>query len=218
MIPYSAEVFFAILAEYNQFIWPAQVVALILARLALWAVSRPLPSLQWVPFGVLVASWLWIAGLYFLHEFSEIDFWAYGFAAAFVVQAMLIAWAGLVRGSLVLRLEPERAEWPGIGLTALGFAGYSLLAIALGRELGEVGYFGVSPAPTVLFTLGLFASLRSQVPVYVFAIPLLWCVIGSAAALHLSIYEDLVLVPAAVIAIAVRVIRARRKSIQPTSH
>ncbi len=199
MIPYSAEVFFAILAEYNLSVWPAHLVALVCALAATGLVVR-VPERAGVPLALLLAvAWGWTGLVYFLGEFTTIDFWAYGFAGAFVAQAVLILWAGPVRG----RLQGGAAGTGrgGILLMILALAVHPLLALGLGRDITEAAWFGVAPGPTVLFTLGALVWLRPAAPLYLFVMPVLWCVIAGAVALELGTYEDLALPTAAALSV-----------------
>ncbi len=211
MIPYSAEVFFAILAEYNSSIWPAQAVALLLGVTAVFLVAR-FPARAGRPVAALLAgAWGWTGLVYFLAEFSEIDFWAYGFGAAFVLQGLGFVWAGLIRRRLRFGSEPNQTVWSGAGLVALGLLGYPLLVAALGRDLLETGAFGVAPGPTVIFTLGVLLAARPAAPLYLFAVPLIWCVIAGGVAIQLGIHEELTVAAAGVAAIIVLMVsRARR--------
>ena len=213
MIPYSAEVFFATLTEYNLSVWPAQLVALIFgAAAALFALKAPARAGRWAA-ALLVVAWGWSGLVYHLGEFAGIDFWAYGFGAAFVLQAALTAWSGVIRGQLELEAERGPANWLGVGLTGLGLAVHPLLALALGRDGSETSWFGTSPGPTVLFTLGVLLMCRSRSPLYLWPIPLLWCAIAGAVALELGIVEDLTLVAAGVAAVlAPLVLHVRARS------
>lgn len=49
--------------------------------------------------------------------------------------------------------------------------------------------FGVAPCPTTIFTLALL--LASRTPLVVAAIPVLWALVGTTAAVLLGVPEDL---------------------------
>lgn len=212
MIPYSAEVFFAILAEYNLSVWPAQLVALILGLAAVglivWAPQRARLFVTLV----LVAAWGWTGVVYHLGEFAAIDFWAYGFSAVFVLQGLLLSWAGLIRGRLRFEAGRDAVSMTGAAVMVLALVAHPLLALALGRDLTEAAYMGVAPGPCVVFTLGVLVTARPAAPLYLFVLPLCWCVIAGAVAVQLGIYEDIVLVAAGLLAMGARIAGRSRQT------
>jgi len=50
--------------------------------------------------------------------------------------------------------------------------------------------FGVAPCPTTIFTIGMLLLARGRWVVWLSIIPLLWSLVGLAAALQLGIPED----------------------------
>lgn len=207
MIPYSAEVFFAILAEYNLSIWPVQAVAILLglAAAGLCAIRRERSGRPlWL---LLAAAWCWCGLVYELGEFAAINFWAYGFAGAFVFQGLLFLWAGVRHRGPRPDAGRGAVAWMGVAIMIVALAAHPLLAAGLGRDLTEASYFATAPGPTVLFTLGALLHLRPAAPLYLFVLPVLWCVIAGGVAVELGIREDLLLPLAGVLTIALLLLR-----------
>jgi hypothetical protein len=80
-------------------------------------------------------------------------------------------------------------------------------------SLGGHGYpyalvLGVAPCPTTIFTFGLLLMARPAVP-RLFAIPILWGVVGMSAAVKLGMREDFGLGLAAAAALAIILIPAQ---------
>ena len=203
MIPYSAEVFLAISAEYNLSIWPIQAVAVLLglfaAGLGAFRPERP----GWPQWLLLAAAWCWCGLAYELGEFAAINFWAYGFAGAFLLQGLLFLWAGVRhQGSRPATTGRGAVAWTGVTMMFVALVAHPMLSTGLGRDLSEASYFGTAPGPTVLFTLGALLHLRPAAPLYLFFFPVLWCVISGGVALELGIHEDLLLPLAGVLTIA----------------
>jgi hypothetical protein len=186
MLPFTREQFFDVFSAYNQAVWPAQFVLLALAlamlgeilfrRRAVWA--------NWT----LAGFWIWTGVVYQGLFFGRINPVAYGFAAAFVVQGVLLARA-THHGALRLALPPDKPSLL-VGALLLGYAliGYPTVAIATGQSYPALPTFGV-PCPLVIFTLGLLAwSPSASWPLLV--IPVVWALIGVSAATQLGVPED----------------------------
>lgn len=201
MIPYSLEVFFAVLAEYNGAVWPVAAIAWVLGVASVVMAVRGSGG---AVAAVLVFAWAWTGAIYHLVFFTDIDFWSYGFGALFIVQSLLMAWAGLVRGQLCLRFHRCSAGWAGLILAVTGLVVTPVVGLMLDRELAEIAVFGVAPAPTVIVTLGLLLLAQPASPWHLFILPTVWCVIGGAVAIELPIPEDLVLIAAGVVALVAR--------------
>ena len=117
MLLFTPEVFFSMVARYNAAIWPLQLVALVLGMLA---VALTLRAGRWhdrAVAAVLVAAWLWTALVFHLQHFAGINWAAWGFAALFLLQGVLIAWCGLLSGRLRFRFRPDLSGWLGLGCT-----------------------------------------------------------------------------------------------------
>lgn len=195
MLPFSTEQFFALFAEYNAAIWPAHVVAYVLAALALWAIVsqrdfRP-------AYVILGAYWLWNGLIYHLLFFTKINGAAYVFAALFTAQGLIfLVWTKRPRTTL------QPFEWSlrtaiGVGLIIYGTCGYPLIGWAIGHGWPRSPMFGVAPCPTTIFTLGVLILAGRQLPIWAAVIPIAWALIGSTAAVLLGVWEDLGLLIAA---------------------
>ena len=210
MLPFTEADFFAVFARYNQSLWPAPVaayavgVAVLLAALiggrrASIAVGAGL-ALMWAVNG---------AG-YHLWQFARINPAAYGFGAAFLLQAALLLGYG-IGGRLRFGFENRAALWVGLALVLYAALVYPLLGAAGGHGWPRSPVFGLAPCPTTIFTLGILLLARPPLPWAVLAIPILWAAIGSTAAVLLSVPEDLGLLVAAVAAGAFA-LRANRRA------
>ncbi len=88
---------------------------------------------------------------------------------------------------------------------------YPLLGTALGHGYPYSPAFGLAPCPTTIFTLGLLLWTDRPVPKAVLAIPTVWALVGSMAALRLGIIEDVGLLVAALAAVSLLLYRDRRR-------
>jgi hypothetical protein len=69
MLPFTVDQFFSVFAAYNKAIWPAQIVAYLLAAVALWAIFKGRPWAGGVVAAILGLFWLW-NGLVVLSHFA----------------------------------------------------------------------------------------------------------------------------------------------------
>lgn len=196
MIPFSADVFFNFLAQYNDAIWPAQIVASLMALAGVYLALRPRQNSGRIIAAILGFFWIWIGAVYHLSFFALINFWDLGFGLLFLIQGLLLLWNGVVRN----RLDPAQAM-PGpvfaAGLFALAVAlvVHPLFSAAFGRSLAEIAWVGSSPTPTILLTLGLLALARAGRLWALSIIPLFLCLTGSLVAYLLPISQDWLLLP-----------------------
>jgi hypothetical protein len=199
-LPFTREVFFQVVAQYNAAIWPTQMIAYGLGLLTILLILRPLKGSDKVISTLLAGAWLWIGVVYHMGYFATINLAAWLFGVLFIVQGLLLLWAGTLRGQLVFRFIPDRYGWIGLGLLLYAMAGYSLLGWLTGHGWPQVLLFGVAPCPTALSTLGILLLTVQRVPVLLLVIPILWSLIGGMAVWLLNIPEDLGLLVGGVLA------------------
>ena len=197
-LPFRTEQFFAVLGGYNQAVWPAPVLLVGLALLAVAAVFRPGRRADMVVSAILAVLWAWLGIAYHLLFFTRINPAAWGFGAISLVGAAVFLWQGVVRHRL-------RFAWPGDGrgLAAVGLVLFALVLYPLwvrwdGHMYPATPTFGL-PCPTTIFTLGVLACLVRPYPRSPFVVPLLWCAVGAQAAFLLDMWPDVSLVGAGVI-------------------
>jgi Family of unknown function (DUF6064) len=209
MLPFSTDVFFYLFEQYNRAIWPAQPIAYALGLLALVAAFRPFAGSSRVVCAVLALGWLWNGIAYHLMHFTQINFWAYGFAALFIVQGLLFAWSAL-RGRLEMRFVPDAFGWTGLVVALFALLVYPVIAWLAGHGWPRAPMFGVAPAPTTIFTWALLLMSMPRTPLHLTIIPLIWSLIGGAMAYFRGVPEDLALPLVAVTAVTTLAWRNRR--------
>ena len=189
MLPFTREQFFAVFADYNRAIWPAQLLAYLLA-VAVIALSlhRPRTGDRAVP-ALLALMWGWTGIVYQATFFSAINKAAFGFAAMFLLQALLFSQMAL-RGSMRLEMRRDgRALW-GWVLMAYAAAVYPLIGMISGHGWPALPMFGVTPCPVTLFTLGVLLLVQPTLPRRLLVIPFLWVLVGGSAAFLLGVPQD----------------------------
>lgn len=209
MLAFTPEVFLSLFEQYNAAIWPAQVFAYVLGLLAVFLTLRPSRGTGRLIAAILAGFWLWIGVAYHLMFFSAINFAAPVFGIVFVVQGLLFAWIGVVRGRLDFRFRGDPPGWIGLGFALFAIMVYPLLNLLAGHVWPRVPIFGVTPCPTTIFTIGLLLLTARRVPLSLMAIPALWSLIDGATSWLLEIPEDTTLPVAGIAGLGVAIWKNR---------
>jgi hypothetical protein len=201
MLPFTETQFFDLFGRYNEEIWPAQLIAYCIGAAAFMATQRRSRLFSIITLTSLAALWAWTGGVYHGFFFAEINPAARLFAALFVAQALLLILTAFGRPiDFTERMSVMRgAAWVMI-LYALAI--YPLLNTALGHNYPNAPSFGLTPCPLVIFTFGILALSRDRAPWLLFAVPLVWSLIGGSAAFLLGVEPDWALPLSALAAVA----------------
>lgn len=191
-LPFTADEFFDVFRQYNEAMWPAQVVLAALAVLCVLLVARPRPwSGTFISAG-LALLWAWLAVAYHLSFFVRINSLAHGFAVVSLAGAGLFLWFGVVRRAMRFSLQDRCHKTAGVGLVIYALAVYPILSILTGHRYPAMPTFGL-PCPTAIFTIGMLVFMNPPAPRIVFVAPLLWCMVGVQAGFLLGVAPDLAL-------------------------
>lgn len=209
-LPFTTGEFLDVFVRYHHAVGPAPLIAFAAALVAVVSCFvRPVAHNR-VAWLILAALWVWVGAVYHLRFFAAINPAARIFGAMFIVQGALFVWEGVIRQRL--RFEPATGSPAnrrlGVLVVLYAFLGYPLIGLLVGHTYPAAPTFGL-PCPTVIFTFGLLIWTQWQLPLYVIVIPALWSVMGTVAAVQLSMWEDFGLLAAAITAVAV-VLHSRR--------
>ena len=210
-IPFSLADFLNVFKNYNQSIFPLQIVFYFAAFLCIYLLFTGNKNLNKIISAVLSFFWLWMGIVYHLIFFSTINRAAYIFGSLFVIQGILFGIWGFAKSSLSFEYRKNASNYTGIILLLYALIIYPVLGYSLGHQYPYSPTFGL-PCPTTIFTFGLLLFVNKKIPVFLLIIPLLWSVIGFGAALNLFIYEDIGLLIASLTAFTL-FLNANRKFI-----
>ncbi len=188
--PFTIAQFFAVFADYNSAIWPLQIIAYglgILAILALWLRGT---IVNHAILAVLALMWALNGIGYHFFFFAEINPIAKGFAAVFLLQSVLLTASILIPNDLRFEVQDDFRSKAGLSFLVYALFTYALLGYFAGRGLMAGPMFGVAPCPTTIFTIGMLILARGRFVVWLSIIPILWSLVGLAAAMQLGIPED----------------------------
>lgn len=162
---------------YNQAIWPLHVIAIIFALVILYALwKKPLWAGRLVAL-LLVVSWVWVGWAFLYQRFYQIHVVADRYAFGFVLQAGLITWYGVIRNRFTVFVRNQFRIKMGSGLLVFAFIFYPFIAFITGRSWMQFEMFALAPDPTVLATLAIL--LFYEVPITLYAIPLIWMLLSA---------------------------------------
>lgn len=179
---FSARTYYRLFERYNADIWPAQILALLAGLALLACVLRANAWNGRAAAALLCACWLWVAWAFHLERYAAINWAARYFAAAFMLEALLLLWIGVVRGRLrFTQAGNATGMLRRAGLCLLLFALFlqPLLGPLLGRPWIQVELFGLAPDPTVAVTLGVLLASNRAARVLL-PVPVLWSLVSGA--------------------------------------
>ncbi len=214
-LPFTIDQFLGVFEQYNSSIWPAQILLLLLALVALFFAYRPRRNSTRSVFAILGFLWLWMGIAYHIMFFAAINPAAYGFGAFFILQGALFMFAAWAGSSPTFQFRPDVHGFAGALLILYALVVYPLLGYLQGRVYVQSPTFG-APCPTTIFTFALLLWAAGKVPAYLLIVPFLWSLLGPSAALSLGITEDLGLFIAGIGGTALILTRNRKLAHQPT--
>lgn len=198
---FAPRTYWRLMERYNEAIWPAQLlgVACGLALVALMHGHRA--HRDRIIAGIIAACWLWIAWAFHLQRYAQINWAATWFAAAFVLQALLLVIVGVVADRI--RLDGMDGRARGIASLVMVFAVlvYPLLAPLAGRPWSTAEVLGVAPDPTAIATVAVLALVRGRIRWLLLAVPLGWCAIATATLWVMEAREAVVVAAATLLAL-----------------
>jgi hypothetical protein len=211
MLPFTAEILFSSFEQYNRALWPLQILALALALAIVLLTLRPVRHGDRAIGALVALAWIWVGARCHILHFAAIDFAAPVYGVLFVLQGLLLAWTGVVRGRIAFRFGRDLFGWCGLALALAATFAWPLAEGLAGHGWQSVRVVGLAPGPTAAFTLGMLLLMAGRTPLHLALIPLLWTLIAGAVALVLTIPQDLALPVAGVGAFALILWKNRRQ-------
>ncbi|WP_026873417.1 DUF6064 family protein [Inquilinus limosus] len=199
---FSPRTYYRLFELYNAAIWPAQIASVLLGLAALMLLRRGGPLGGSAAAAILAACWAWVAIAFHLDRYATINWAAPWAAAAFLAQAALLVWAGVIgnRLSAPSRLGP--AGRAGIGIFLIALAAQPAIGPLLGRGWRQAEIFGVAPDPTAIGTLGLLLAAAGPARWGLMVLPVLWCAVTGATLWAMSAPDAWVAPAAALLTLA----------------
>lgn len=176
-VPFSADVYFRLLARMGESFWPLQLVTLAVGLLTLLLAFRGRVR---IALALLAPLWGLVAVAFFVRRYTglnwagEIIGWAWLLQSALLFLVSFTGWGRAPRPAL---LSP--ALQSGLLVALLGLIGFPLLALASGHPPPQAEAFGLHPDPTAVATLGiLLIAARGPALWSLALVPMLWLAIS----------------------------------------
>jgi Family of unknown function (DUF6064) len=198
LLLFSPRTYYRLFELYNLEWWPLQILALALGAAVFVLLLRGGERAGRAIALILALCWLWVAWAFHWQRYASINLAASYFAWAFVVQALLLLWSGVVRGRLTPAAVGRLQQRAGLALILFAILIFPLIGPLLGRSWTQAEVFGMAPDPTALATLGVLLLAGSRPAWALFPVPVAWCLI-SGATLWAMDAPDFAVVPLAAI-------------------
>ncbi len=206
---FAPRTYYRLFELYNAAIWPAQILALALG-LAILALLRRGGQGRGIA-AILATCWLWVAWAFLIERYATINWAAEYFAWAFAIEALLLIWAGIIRGRLPFKPYAHRTSRAGLFIFLFALLLQPLIGPLAGRPWTQVEIFGVAPDPTIVATLGMLLLAANRVCWELMVIPIVWCAIGGATLWAMSAPDALVMPLAALLVMLLAACKARSR-------
>lgn len=210
LLLFAPRTYYRLFELYNLDLWPLQLLALALGATLLVLWRRGGARAGRASAAILALCWLWVAWGYHWQRYASINLAAGYFALAFVGQALLLLWLGVLRGRLAPAPARRLQQRAGLILLLFALLVFPLLGPLLGRSWTQAEVFGMAPDPTALATLGVLLLAGGRPPWGLWPLPVAWCLV-SGTTLWAMEAPDFALAPlAALLALSLAVGGARR--------
>jgi hypothetical protein len=207
--PFTPEQFLNVFAQYNNTVFPLQIVFVVLGIVALGLTIKRSQFSDRAILLILSFFWFWIGIVYQIIFFFSINPLAYAFGVLFIAEAVLLFYYGVIQKQVEFHLAQNIYIIIGLLLIAYALIIYPLIGTYLGHGYPRLPTFGL-PCPTTIFTFGIFLMADKKFPLLLLVIPLIWSIIGFFAALSLGITEDYILLLAGVAGTALIIMKNRK--------
>jgi hypothetical protein len=211
-MPFTPAQFFDVFRQYNEAIWPSQILLLASAVAAVVLAFRDGRRAAHLLSGILGLLWLWMGLVYHIGFFRAINPAALAFGTLFLVQGGLFLRFAVRKPRLAFRVRGDAHGVVGGLLIAYAVVVYPVVGYYLGHRYPGAPTFGV-PCPTTIFTFGLLLWARPHAPRSLVVVPALWALVATVGALQLGVPEDFGLLVAAAIAVPMILLGGGRRAL-----
>ena len=189
-MPFTQEQFLNIFKAYNTAVFPFQFLILAGALACLLLIIEKKSYSNGAIALYLSFLWGWIGIVYHLIFFTRINGAAYFFGILNIIQSIIFFYFGFIKKRLEFKKKKDFRSITGFAIIIYALFIYPSLGYLGGHGYPYQPTFGL-PCPTTIFTFGILLFTGLKLKWYIYAIPLLWSIIGVSAAFNFGIYEDI---------------------------
>lgn len=174
-LPYSVEVYFAQMADYNVRWFVGVISGLILAVVMLTIlVFLPLQKtsrLSRLCGFYLGLAWVWIGVFHQIDMMAELNFMAPVYGVLWIAQGGLILWFCGINEKIKFQFKNNVTGRAGLFLCLVGITFYPAGLMIVGHDWMSLSFIGTAPEPTLIFTTGLLLLAHQKNVRFLFVIP-----------------------------------------------
>jgi len=195
----NSELFFQQMAEYNNAIWPVQIITYILAvffiinSIKKWKISNEINTI------ILSMLWIWNGAITEILFFSGFQKQYYFWGSLWILQGILFLVFGIFKDKFNYKLQKNWYSYIGILFILYALIIYPLIGFLLGHGYPKGPIFGVAPCPVCVFTFGALLLVNKKINISVLFFPLLWAILSLYPIIMMGIIEDVGEIAAAII-------------------
>lgn len=199
----STEQFLQFFVQYNQYIFPLQIVVYLCAVVVLVFIF-----FKRSPVGNILAKtylgflWLWNGIVFFFLFYNEEGLFPYIVGSLFIIQGLLFLTDILFKKIDFTAGLVHQQKYPALFFICFSMLFYYIIGYAFGHVYPKSPAFGITPCPLTLFTLALLLLTIKKPVLGFYIIPLLWSIVTLGAVQKWHIWEDLGVVTAALCTIS----------------
>lgn len=174
IVPYDSEILLIILGQYNATHWPLHLLMGLLVLVIFAQVMRPFICGHRIVF-LGLSLFFFVTGIRYLGITYAMLNWIgpfYGFG--FVLQGGFFFWLAVRQEVPVPHYQTSHAGRFALFVLIYAAVGHSLLEYVLHGSPPGIQTVGLTPTPTILFTLGILLFVPKPLPGIILIIPLLW--------------------------------------------
>lgn len=185
-LPYSAEVYFALMAEYNDR-WMAVVIlgwvlsVAVLTGLIFSPILRGLNKSR-VTGLFLGLAWIWIGAIHQFGMMAELNFMAPIYGVAWILQGILVIWFSADNDRVHFQFKNNFAGRVATCIALAGAVLYPLAVLAEGFDWMSLPLVATSPEPTLIFTAGILMMAQQRKVQFLFVLPVCGAVVSGLSA------------------------------------
>lgn len=199
-MPFTTEQFFNVFEQYNLAVFPVQLLIILLGIIGLYLIINRHGIKNKFIGSYLGILWIWVGIVYHILFFAEINPAAYLFGGGFIFQGILILLNTYKKDKLHFKFSSGSQYYTGYFLVIFGILIYPIIGYLLGHSSARIISLGL-PCPTTIVTFGFFLLHANKFPKYLLIIPSIWALVGISAAIEFGVYQDFMILIAAIFAV-----------------
>jgi hypothetical protein len=196
--PFTTEQFFNVFEKYNIGVFPIQILFILAGMLALFILHSNYSFKNKFIGCFLGFLWLWIGLIYHIKFFTSINKPAFVFGAIFIVQGLLLLIITFSKKLDFVFIKSTK-HYIAYFFIAFGLIIYPVIGFLAEGSIYRTISLGL-PCPSTIFTFGFLMLANNKFPKYLLIIPSLWAIIGLSAAINFGVYQDFMILIAAITA------------------